>query len=206
MNHRSREEGKIIAVTGMDGSGKSTVSSIIQEYLKQKGKEFIVTKQPMNPIKEWICFRKLLNNECKYMNFSTIGGLIAWGRLNTQINEIEPALNENKIIICERYITDITVWSIFRKAKQCWINNWTNSLLNEDYLFLCDSNAEVIFERLKKRKEKDKIGEDNLTNIIELVELYRKISKERNAYIINTNLDVETVKVQIEDILSNILK
>jgi len=205
MNHRIRKDSKIIAIAGMDGSGKSTVSSIIQAFLKQKGKKFIVTKQPMNPIKEWICFRQLLNNECRDMNFSTIGGLIAWGRLNTQINEIEPALKESKIIICERYITDITVWSIFRKAKQFWINNWTSPLLNEDYLFLCDSEAEVIFERLKKRKGKDKLGEDTLTNIIELVELYRKKSKERNAYIINTNLDVETVKVQIEEILSNMV-
>lgn len=189
-----KKKGKIIAISGMDASGKSTVSRFLQEELKRRNIQYIVTKQPCLCIKRWGEFKDLLKNQSEELDFKMIGGLISWGRVNTQVKEVEPALENGIWIICERYILDIMAWSIFRKAPDKYIKSWILPIYNEDILFLCDSDCETICRRLNARGEGEKIGEDSKQNVNQLVQLYRKLAKERAAIFVDTNRDFKDAK------------
>lgn len=192
------KKGKIIAISGMDASGKSTVSEIIQKELKKRKISYIVTRQPCICIKEWDCFRTLLKNENVELDFRTIGGLIAWGRINTQLKEVEPALNRGIYVICERYILDIIAWSYFRNAPNILIESWIAPLRQEDLLFYCNSDPKVISERLNMRGESGKVGEDTEENIEKVISLYIKNAKKRNAVMLETNDNVLALKQDIK--------
>lgn len=189
MERRVIMNGKIIAISGMDASGKSTVVDYIIKEFEKYHVKYILTKQPIPCIKEWDCFKELLKKESESLEYSTIGGLVSWGRLNTQIREVIPALNDGYYVLCERYILDIIAWSYFRGANEEHIMSWVSPLLKEDFLFYCNSQPEVIYRRLLKRNGKFKIGEDSLDNVSEIVHIYKREAQKRKAISINTGND-----------------
>jgi dTMP kinase len=190
-----RQKGVLLSIVGMDGSGKTTVSEFIQDRLRDASIEFIVTKQPIWELKSWDTFQEMLADSCTSLDFSTVGGLIAWGRLNTQIIEVMPALKEGKTVICERYVTDIIAWSKFRGAREEWIEGWIAGLLNEDCSFFCDAGPKLLMERLKERNGKKKIGEETIEDVSRLVELYREIAEKRSACFLDTDRSLNERKI-----------
>lgn len=196
---------KIIAISGMDASGKSTLSLQIQKELESRNIPYIVTKQPCKSIREWTCFNELLKNESEDFDFKTVGGLISWGRLNTQIREIIPALEAGYYVLCERYILDIAAWSRFRGAKDSWIEEWTAALLRADVSILCDAEPELVWDRIRERKEGKKIGENSLENISRIIGIYRDEAKKNNSVIFDSSRDVEEVKKWAHDLIEEMI-
>lgn len=199
--NRQENRGMIIAISGMDGSGKSTLSSLLQEYLTSHNIRYHISVQPSQTLKVWSEFHSALHQESNsHYEFHLLGGLISWDRLNTQIVDIIPALHRGDVVICERYILDIIAWSLFRGASESLIQNWTEPIIKETHQFLCDVEPSIIFNRLHERNEKKKKGEKTLEEISEIVSNYRKYSQERNT----TIFDMTSPKEKILDIFQNI--
>lgn len=96
--------GKFITLEGADGSGKSTVTRLLNEYLQKKDIDFLVTREPGGtPIGEKI--RKiLLDNQNTNMGPETEALLYAASRGQHIHEKIQPALEEGKVVICDRFL------------------------------------------------------------------------------------------------------
>lgn len=96
--------GKLIAFEGCEGSGKSTQLKLLSEYLTERGVDFIMTREPGgSEISEEIR-RIILNGKNTEMCDECEALLYAAARVQHIKEKIMPALDEGKLVICDRYI------------------------------------------------------------------------------------------------------
>lgn len=97
-------KGLFIALEGPDGSGKSTITNLIESYLEEKDIDFIITREPGGtPIGESIR-KMILDNNNTDMKPETEALLYAASRAQHIHEKIQPALEEGKLVICDRFI------------------------------------------------------------------------------------------------------
>ncbi|MDR0140479.1 dTMP kinase [Metabacillus idriensis] len=97
-------KGIFITFEGPDGAGKTTILNMLSEEFKEKGIEAVFTREPggiriAEQIREVI-----LNKENTEMDSRTEALLYAAARRQHIVEKVIPALNEGKLIICDRFI------------------------------------------------------------------------------------------------------
>ena len=95
-----------ITFEGINGSGKSTQAKLLFEYLKSKGKNVVLTKEPGGGGEFCMELRRLIV-QTKNISKLTEMFLLMASRKEHLDKLIKPALAEGKIVICDRY-TDST--------------------------------------------------------------------------------------------------
>lgn len=93
-----------ITFEGPEGSGKTTVSNIIEKRLKDIGYQVVHTREPGGtPIAEQI--RNIILDKANTMLDARAEALLyAASRRQHLVEKVWPALKEGKIVICDRYI------------------------------------------------------------------------------------------------------
>ena len=95
--------GRFISFEGLDGSGKSTQLHLLAEYLRQKGREVVITREPGGtPIGDRIR-TILLDSHTAGLSPLTELGLMFADRAQDIDQVILPALNLSKFVLCDRY-------------------------------------------------------------------------------------------------------
>jgi dTMP kinase len=97
-------KGIFITFEGPDGAGKTTILNMLSEEFREKGIEAVFTREPggiriAEQIREVI-----LNKENTEMDSRTEALLYAAARRQHIVEKVIPALNEGKLIICDRFI------------------------------------------------------------------------------------------------------
>ena len=101
-------QGKFITIEGCEGVGKSTQLALLKEYFENKGIDAIFTREPGGtPIAEQIR-SIILNAENKALTPVTELLLYAAARRQHTEEKIKKALEEGKVVVCDRY-ADSTV-------------------------------------------------------------------------------------------------
>lgn len=95
------QPGKLIVFEGIDGTGKSTQIQMLGDTLKTKGYDVLVTREPTDGvygrrIREHFTQRDKISREEELELF------IADRRDHVE-RELNPALKEGKIVLCDRY-------------------------------------------------------------------------------------------------------
>ena len=104
------ERGRLIALEGPDGSGKTTQIQLLEEYLKELGYEVVRTREPGGTeISEKIREIILDNDNCN-MSYMCEALLYAASRAQLVNEVIKPALNKGKIVICDRFVYSSMVY------------------------------------------------------------------------------------------------
>lgn len=93
-----------ITFEGPEGSGKTTVSNIIEKRLEDIGYQVVHTREPGGtPIAEQI--RNIILDKANIMLDARAEALLyAASRRQHLVEKVWPALKEGKIVICDRYI------------------------------------------------------------------------------------------------------
>lgn len=97
-------QGWFITFEGPDGSGKTTISTNVFQQLKTEGFDVIYTREPggieiAEKIRDII-----LDPKNTAMDEKTEALLYAASRRQHLVEKILPALQENKIVICDRFV------------------------------------------------------------------------------------------------------
>lgn len=104
------KKGRLIALEGPDGSGKTTQIQLLENYLKELGYEVVRTREPGGTeISEKI--RKIIldNDNCN-MSYMCEALLYASSRAQLVSEVIKPALSCGKIVICDRFVYSSMVY------------------------------------------------------------------------------------------------
>ncbi len=96
--------GKFITLEGPDGSGKSTIIKLISDYMREKGIDFIVTREPGGTLIGEEIRDIILDNKNINMGSETEALLYAAARSQHIHEKIIPALNDGKNVICDRFL------------------------------------------------------------------------------------------------------
>ncbi len=103
-------KGKFITLEGSEGSGKSTQSALICDYLKKRGKDVVALREP-GGVKISEAIRDLLldvKNEAMSFECETLLYMAARAQVVKEI--IAPALKAGKIIVCDRFLDSTFVY------------------------------------------------------------------------------------------------
>ncbi len=200
--------GMFIVLEGPDGSGKTTQISLLQQYLEEKGRECIVTREPGGTRIGEAIREVILNPEYKEMSDVTEMLLYAASRAQLMHDVIAPAIEAGKVVISDRFVDSSKVYQGI--ARGLGID--TVSMINgpgigehkPDCIFFIDIPEEEGIERKKKQKKLDRLEQESIDFHHMVSEGYRTVLKDRPEVIrIDGCKAVEEIQKEIrEHILS----
>lgn len=153
-----------ITLEGLDGCGKTTVAKALVAKLEEQGKEVILTREPGGaPVAEQIR-GILLDNNNSSLTPETEALLYAAARAQHWEETISPALNEGKIVICDRWLGSSLAYQGWARGlgigQVTAINDFGIRGVRPDLQVFIDAPAEV----RAQRKAKLGIEADRLEN------------------------------------------
>lgn len=199
-----------ITFEGIEGSGKSTQLELCAKVLTQKNIPFILTKEPGGTelgktIRKW-----LLDPKTSFKHKYSEVLLFIADRLEHVETIIKPALNENKIVLCDRYKDSTTAYQLagrqLDKTLISYLNNLTD--LNPDLTLFYDCPVEVGLERAKNRAKLDRFEDEDIAFHTRIFKQYHKLLEcEPKRFVqINANQDISTVHEKTLEVLSQHIK
>ena len=98
------DNGLFITFEGGDGAGKSTQIDLLADHLRSRGCEVLLTREPGGTKISEKIRGVLLDPENREMAPVTEMMLYAAARAQLVAEVIKPALNEGKVVICDRFL------------------------------------------------------------------------------------------------------
>jgi len=107
---RDMSKGKFFVIDGPDGCGKSSQVELLVKFLRQKGKKVLVVRDPGSTVIGDKIRDILLDPIHKQMTPMTELFLYFASRAQMVDEIIKPALKQNKIVICDRFLSSTLVY------------------------------------------------------------------------------------------------
>jgi len=145
-----------VTIEGPEGSGKTTIGKKIVERLIQEGYEVIYTREPGGiDIAEQIR-NVILDVKNTNMDPRTEALLYAASRRQHLIEKIVPAIKDNKIIICDRFVDSSLAYQGHARHlgidNVYEINKFAIDTLMPDLTLLFDIDPKIGLERINANK------------------------------------------------------
>lgn len=204
-------KGVFISVEGIDGSGKTTQLELIEAYLRQKGFDVFVVREPGgSPICEKI--RELvLDRDNAAM--SPVAEMLLYAASRAQLVDelIRPALSDGKVVLCDRFVDSSLAYQGYgRSLGACMVYSVNEPALGgllPDITFLFDIEPENAFAR--RSDTLDRIENEKMEFHMRVLNGYRELAQKcpSRIKIINANVDkikvFESVRRELDVFLAN---
>lgn len=184
--------GKLIVFEGVDGSGKSTQSTLLYNKLKEQNMLVSKTFEPTNrPIGTLL--RKYLCGELT-ADKKVLAGLFASDRLDHYLNEddgILKLINDGFTVICDRnYLSSFAYQADDDENFVPSLNKKVRELLKPDLHIFIDVSVDVALERIAKSRDNIEVFE-NRQSLIDIRKnfdnVFNKFKNEENILIVDGN-------------------
>ncbi len=213
--------GLLIALEGVDGSGKTTQMEYIESQLIKQNIEVVKTREPGGtPIALQI--REILVNENTQIEpLNRVAQLLLFyaARIQNLQQVIIPALQQNKVVIVDRFLDSTIVLQGLLNGLQDTINEITSvpslSYLKErpDHVIFFDVTPEISRSRATNRNNLNSLDIEYLSKKSKPIDLFRVhfqsllISETTNEiHYIDANHDIQNVQNQLDPIIQYIIK
>lgn len=203
--------GIFITMEGPDGAGKSTQIDLLRGYLLEKGYDIIVCREPGGTVISEAIREVILNREHKDMKNMTELLLYAAARAQLVGEVIQPALEEGKVVICDRFIESSAVYQGIARGMGIdlvyEINQFAVGKTMPDITILLDVDAETGIGRKKQQAELDRMESEKLDFHKRVVEGYRLLAeRDKNRMVkIDGRDSIEEIHRQIKEAVDNTL-
>ena len=198
-----------IVFEGPEGAGKTTQAKLLYRYLKNKGYDVVLTREP-GGTKLAEAVRKIILSP--KMKIYPMTELLLYEAARAQHIEevIKPNLQKNKIVISDRFADASVVYQGYARGLGVEFVEKLNKLvvcnIEPDITFLLDISPKEGLQRIKfnRKTSFDRLEKESLKFHIKIREGYLNIAKKRkNFYIINVeNKTFQEVHTIIVDILN----
>lgn len=176
-----------ITFEGVEGAGKSTQINLLSNFFKKNKIDFIALREPGGTFLGEKVRNILLKDKKLKIDSITETLLMMVSRRELLIQKIFPALEENKIVLCDRFIDSTIAYQGYgRRVDLKWIKKIFQLVCFNFYpnlTILLDINIEDGFQRLKN-KIKDRFEGENISFHKRIREGFLKISEENKKRVI----------------------
>ncbi|PPJ02689.1 dTMP kinase [Nocardia nova] len=168
--------GRLITIDGAGGVGKSTTVASTVEYLRSTGLPAYATSQPS---------RTVLGNHIRghadtYTGIA-LACLVAGDRHHQQHVEIVPALDDEKIVVCDRYLPSSLVLQVIDgvPAERVWQLN--AGIRVPDVAVVLRADPQVVADRLAARGAHNRFERRPDYSIARELELFDQVAEDLRA-------------------------
>lgn len=203
--------GCFITMEGPDGSGKSTQIQLLRDYLSEKGYDIIVCREPGGTKISEAIRQVILNKEFTEMGNMTEMLLYAAARAQLMEEVIRPALNEDKIVICDRFVESSAVYQGIARGMGIdlvyEVNQYAIGDTLPDLTIMIDIDADTGISRKKKQAELDRMEREAIDFHEKVVSGYREIADKYPERIlrIDGNRSIDNIHAQITAAVDKII-
>lgn len=206
--------GKLIIFEGGEGGGKTTAAKSIVEELNNKGYKTVYLREPgssplANKIRELAINEKIDNPKTALLLFMASRSIV--------LKEIKKDLDENKIIIMDRYLLSSLVYQgrvlgipLYQiHVLFDFINDYDIKKPDMEFIFniSAEEGLKRVFDNDREHSEIDKLGLEFHKKINEAyLELSYVNNKDKNRYIIDASQSINEIKQKVLDIILDELK
>ena len=204
--------GKFITIEGTDGAGKSTQIAMLVEFLKNKGIECVVTREPGGTKIGEKLREIVLDPENGEMTYVTEAMLYAASRAQHVEEKIIPALKEGKFVICDRFLDSSLVYQGYARGLETEmiekINGYALCGIKPDITLFFDIHPEVGITRKKNMHDLDRIEQEKADFHQKVYNGYKTLAQKYPERIksINAEKTIEEVHKQVVEEITKILE
>jgi dTMP kinase len=155
-------KGIFIVIEGLDGSGKTTQAALLAKKLSQNHIVLLTAEPSRGKIGTFI--RQGCLYEDKRLPTEAEALLFAADRIEHMQKEVKPALDEGKLVICDRYVYSSLAYQGSAGLSLDWIKTINARALQPDFSVFIDVAPERVLERLQRKK-----------SVMETIETQRKV-------------------------------
>lgn len=193
-NHNYK--GWFITFEGPEGSGKSTQSQRLCDYLKKAGRDVIMTFEPggtpiANQIRSIILSRENVKMAPCCEMF-----LYAASRAQHVSEVIIPHIEKGGVVVCDRFTDSSLAYQAFARGigyeTVSWVQKYATYGVGPDLTIMLDIPTEIGLERTFKKRNPNKIEKSADRMELENIEFHRKV---RDGYLKLAQMEPERIKV-----------
>lgn len=178
--------GRFITFEGADGCGKTTQLELLAEYLKETGREVLITREPGSK-GLGIKLREILLNYDGEVAPQCESFLFLADRAQHIATIVKPAIEAGKIVLCDRHTDSTVAYQGYGRGLDLQEINYLNNLatqgLKPDLTLVFDVDIETSMKRVGEEKDRMESGG---------IEFFNKV---RNGYLAIAQNEPIRVKV-----------
>ncbi len=144
------KKGIFIVIEGLDGSGKTTQATLLANRLSQSYTVLLTAEPSRGKIGTFI--REGCLYEDKRLPIEAEALLFAADRIEHMQKELRPALEDGKLVICDRYVYSSLAYQGSAGLSLDWIKTMNARALQPDFSIFIDVPPERVLERLQRKK------------------------------------------------------
>lgn len=175
-------KGYFITLEGPDGSGKSTVANSVCELLEKDGYEVVHTREPGGIEISEAIRNIILDPKNTAMDAKTEALLYAASRRQHLVEKVFPAVEQGKIVICERFVDSSLAYQGFGRQigmdEVLSINLFAIDNTYPDMTIYLDVDEQVGLDRLKDRAFKDRLDQESIDFHHRVSQGYKQVLKK----------------------------
>ncbi|MEH7272784.1 dTMP kinase [Neobacillus vireti] len=193
-----------ITLEGGEGSGKSTLINYIKEFLENRGKSVVLTREPGGiDIAEQIR-SVILNKKNTKMDGRTEALLYASARRQHLVEKVIPSLNEGNIVLCDRFIDSSLAYQGYARGlgidEVFSVNEFAIAGFMPDLTLYLDLDPQIGLNRIAKNKDREvnRLDLEEIQFHLNVREGYEEVVKRFPERIVRVNANQEVEKVMLD--------
>ncbi len=204
------EKGLFITFEGTDGSGKTTQIKLLQEYMRTKERQVVLSREPGGTRVSEIIRDIILEPENKEIVPLTEMILYAASRAQHVAEVIDPAIRAGKIVICDRYVDSSYAYQGGGRGMDLKIIADVNRIAINgtvpDITFFLDIDPEISIRRRIDSTGADRIEQEKLDFHRRVYDGYKKLSilYPDRIKTIDATRSIEEISAQINEYIDEL--
>ena len=210
-----RYPGKIIAIEGTDGVGRSTQIALLREWLEVQGHGVVETGWTQSELMQPTIELAKASNTLNKLTFVLLYATDFADRLETQII---PALKAGFIVLSDRYFYSTVARDVVRGADPQWARKVYGFALKPDCVFYLKASIPTLITRMVHGRGFNywesgmdmKLGEDFYDSFVEyqkrILEEFDNMTKEFKFKVLDASKNFEDTNKKLQEGILNILE